>query len=215
MAFLDTNARALIDAYNRDRHGQRYNRTAEAVYAARRTLGDPLSPQFERHILDGLIRFGIRTKGGRAALKPRLQGCLEAVRKTTGLDRLRDLSLSTADLAALRPIITSAYDHLAPAGRLHPSKESHVAATKTLHWLFPDLFLIVDSNVAKAIREHFGARFRRSTQPGYCSDKYFSCLQEAQREIRSFGADRFRGLEPGTPEARIFDKIVFVVGRRL
>jgi hypothetical protein len=215
MPFLDGSARELIDAYNRDPAGRRYNQIAEGVYEARRTFADALSPQFECHILDGLVGFGIgiTIKGGRAALKPRLQSCLDAVRKTTAFDQLRDCRLTTADLVAIRPVITSAYDHLALPGTLHPLNQSHVAATKTLNWLFPDLFLIVDSNVAKTFREHFGVRFWRSTQPGYCSDKYFSCLWEAQKAIHSFGSDRFRQLESETPEARIFDKIAFIVGR--
>ena len=215
MPFLDESARELIDAYNRDPAGHRYNQIAAGVYKARRTFRDALSPQFECHILDGLIGFGIgiTIKGGFAALKPRLHSCLDAARKTMTLDQLRDCSLSTADLMAIRSVITSIYDYLAPPGTLHPSKQSHVAATKTLHWLFPDLFLIVDSNVAKTFREHFGVTFRRTTQPGYCSEKYFSCLREAQEAIRSFGVDRFRQLEPETPEARIFDKIAFIVGR--
>jgi hypothetical protein len=216
MPFLEESATELIDAYNHDSACQRYNQIATGVYKARRTLGDALSPQFECHILDGLIGFDIgRTiKGGRAALKPRLQSCLEAVRKTTAIDQLKNCNLTTADLVAIKPVIISAYDRLALLDTLHPLKQSHVAATKTLHWLFPDLFLMVDSNVAETFREYFGVRFIRSTQPGYCSDKYFICLWEAQKEIRSFGADQFRQLEPETPEARIFDKIAFIVGRR-
>lgn len=215
MPFLDGSARELINVYNRDPDGRRYNQIAEGVYNARRTIGDALSPQFERHILDGLVGFdAIRIEGGRAVLKPRLQSCLDTARKTTALDQLRDCRLTTADLVSIRPVIKSAYDLFALTGTLHPKKQSHVAATKTLHWLFPDLFLMVDSNVAEAFREHFGMKFRRSTQPGYCSQKYFSCLREAQKEIRSFGADQFRQLEPETPEARIFDKIAFIVGKQ-
>lgn len=213
MPLLSENAKELIEAYNRDRKGRRYNQIAAAVYTARCTIGDALSPEFECYILDGLIGFRIRIE--RAALKSRLRRCLDVVRRTTAIDQLKDCSLSTVDLVAIRQVITSAYNHFAQAGTLDPSKQQHVAATKTLHWLFPDLFLMVDSNVAKAFREHFGIRFRKSTQPGYSSDKYFTCLQEAQKEIRSFGADRFRGLEPSTPEARIFDKIAFMVGRQL
>ena len=101
---------------------------------------------------------------------------------------------------------------LAVPGTLDPEKQSHVATTKIFHWLFPELFLIVDSNVACAFRNHFGVKFRNSTQPGYSAERYIACLREAQRQIYSFGPERFRQLEAGTPEARVFDKIAFVVG---
>jgi hypothetical protein len=215
MSFLDGSARELINAYNCGRSGPRYNHIAAEVYKAR-ALADPLSPTFEGAILDGLMGFGmgITIKGGRSALGLRLERSLEAVRQRTALAQLGDCRLSSADLEAIKPIISSAYDCLALSGTLHPVKASHVGATKTLHWLFPDLFLIVDSNVAKAFRKHSGVGFRRSTQPGYCAEKYFTCLREAQKEIQSFRVDQFRQLDPLAPEARIFDKIAFVLGQR-
>lgn len=217
MPLLDASATKLIDDYNDGSAGRRYNQIPEAVYKTRRTLEDPLSPWFECAILDGLIGFGmgITIKGGRSALKPRLQVCLDALRGTGVLRQLKERCLSSADLRAMGNAIASAYDHFALPGTLHPTDQSHVGATKTLHWLFPELFLIVDSNVAKAFREHWGVRYRSTTQPGYSSNKYIACLLKAQKEIQSFGIEQFRQLEPGTPEARIFDKIVFVVGQRI
>jgi len=216
MRLLGECAAELIEAYNRDPRCHRYNQIALEVYEARRAIGDALSPQFQSRVLDGLIGFGIgiMIKGGRGALKARLQICLDVARKSTSISQLRDCQLSTVDLAAIKPVITSAYDHFSLPGTLHPLKQSHVAATKTLHWLFPDLFLMLDSNVAITFREHFGVKFRRSTQPGFSSDKYFCCLLGAQNEIRSFGVDRFRQLEWGTPETRIIDKIAFILGKR-
>ena len=111
--------------------------------------------------------------------------------------------------------IKTAYNCLALEGTLHPTDQSHVGATKTLHWLFPELFLNVDGNVARAYRTHYGVRFAKTTQPGYSSEKYLTCLQEAQKEIQLFGVESFRQLEPMTPVARIFDKLSFVVGQRI
>ena len=217
MPFLDENASDLINAYNRSPAGRRYNQVADEVYRARHTLGDPLSPEYVPHILTGLIGFdmGRTMEGGSSVFATRLRNCIEAARESAVLDKLRACRLSSADLAALKPVITSAYNCLGPSGTLHSANQSHVSATKTLHWLFPDLFLILDSNVTTAFREHFGVEFQKSTQPGYSSDRYFTCLREAQKEIRSFGVDRFRQLEPMTPEARIFDKVAFVAGQRV
>jgi hypothetical protein len=217
MPLLHGNARELIDSYNRGDRGPSYNQVAEKVYGIRRKLGDPLSPQFEAAVLDGLMGFGmgITIKGGRATLYPRLRSCLDTVRKSRVLDQFRDCCISSVDLRSARKGISTAYDCLALAGTLHPTDQSHVGATKTLHWLFPELFLIVDGNVAQAFRTHYGIRFSKTTQPGYSSEKYLACLEEAQKEIQSFGVEPFRRLEPMTPVARIFDKISFTVGKRL
>jgi hypothetical protein len=217
MPLLDGSAKELIDAYNCGPEGPRYNRVAAKVYAARLSHGDPLSPKFECAILDGLVGFGMaRTiKGGCTTLKPRLQRCLDMARKSTVLDQFRDSCLSCADLDASRSAITSVYNCFAQSGTLHPTDQSHVGATKTLHWLFPELFLIVDGNAARAFHAHFSVRLRNTTQPGYSAAKYIECLQKAQKEIQSFGVQQFRQLEPMTPEARIFDKIAFIVGQKL
>jgi len=215
MPFLD-HASELIAAYNRSPKNQAYNKVATEVYEARTTVGDPLSPQFEVYILKGLIGFDMaRTmKGGSAAFATRLHNCLDTVRRNAALDHLGNRCLSSVDFVAIRPLIISAYNFLALAGTLHPEKQSHVEATKIFHWLFPQLFLMIDSNVAKAFRKHFGIAFRKSTQPGYSSERYCACLQAAQNEVHSFGVERFRQLEPTMPEARIFDKIAFVVGQQ-
>ena len=59
MPILDGSARALIDSYNRSARGPGYNKIAEEVYGVRRLLGDPLSPEFEGAILNGLMGFGM------------------------------------------------------------------------------------------------------------------------------------------------------------
>jgi hypothetical protein len=125
------------------------------------------------------------------------------------IGEFREGRLSSVDLPAYVSEIESVYECLAHAGTLHPEDQSHVAATKVLHWLFPDLFLMLDSRVAGVFRDVFGVSFVKSTQPGYSAEKYVKCLQLAQSDIRSFGAERFRALEANTPEARIFDKVAW------
>ena len=217
MSLLDGNAGRFIVDYNHGPAGPRYNSVAGTVYRAGLEAGDTLSQRFESAILDGLIGFGmgITIKGSRFTLEPRLRHCMEALRNQPAIRVLKGLSLSSADFRACESAIVAAYDGLALAGTLHPGDQSHVGATKTLHWLFPSLFLMVDSNAARAYRTHFAVGFRKGTQPGYSSDRYLTCLRQAQGEIQVFGVEAFRNLEPDTPEARIFDKIAFVVGKRL
>jgi hypothetical protein len=217
VSLLDGNASCFIVDYDRDPAGRHYNSVAGAVYRAGLEAGETLSPQFEPAILDGLMGFGmgIAIKGGRLTLEPRLRQCMEVLRNQPAIRAFKGLFLSSADFRACESAITAAYNSLALAGTLHPEDQSHVGATKTLHWLFPNLFLMVDSHAARAYRTHFAVGFRKGTQPGYSSDRYLACLRQAQREIQMFGVEAFQQLEPGTPEARIFDKIAFVVGKRL
>ena len=212
---LNERAKERITEYNQNPCcGQRYNPAAKVVYQATRRFVDPFEPQFEPYIIFGLGQFDMgRTMV--AEFPNRLHCSLENLRKTTLLGKLRACCLSSADLSAYGSEIMSAYELLARTGTLHPTKQFHVGATKILHWLFPDLFLMLDRNVARAFRKHFGVKLRDTTQPGYSAQIYLSCLRSAQNEILSFGTDRFRQLEPDSPEARIFDKIAFVVGVRL
>jgi hypothetical protein len=197
MPLLNEHAKELIDDYNRNpRCKKRYNPAAEAVYQERRNLGDPLKLQFEPHIIVGLKSFDMgRTMV--AGFDDRLRSSLQAVRANPLIGTFKEYLLSSADLSANGSEIESVYDCLACPGRLHPRKQSHVAATKILHWLFPDLFLMLDSNVARAFRNHFGVRLNESTQPGYSAKIYLTCLKSAQNEIRTFGADRSVNLNQG------------------
>src|SRR5258708_3296856 len=126
MPLLDERATELIERYNRDPAGQKYNEIASKVYEARRTFGDSL--EFESYILNGLIGFdmGRTMKGGSAAFASRLRCCLEAARKNASFDELRNRRLSSTDFVAIRPVIVSVYDCLAAPGTLHPKNSSHV-----------------------------------------------------------------------------------------
>jgi hypothetical protein len=206
---LDERAKQLIADYNRmPLCAKRYNPAAEQVYQARRRFGDPLLCEFEPYIVTGLKRFDMgRTMA--VDFPNRLRNSLRVVRMRPLIGKFRECRLSAVDLSAFGSEIEAIYECLAPAGTLHPENQSHVAATKILHWLFPDLFLMLDSRVAGVFRDVFGVRFVKSTQPGYSAEKYLQCLQLAQDDIRSFGVERFRSLEVNTPEARIFDKIAW------
>jgi hypothetical protein len=210
MRILSECAVEVIGEYNRNpRCAKRYNPAAEVIYKARRRFeGDPLAPEFEPYIISGLKSFDMgRTMT--ADFPSRLRDSLQAIRKRPLIRKVGEFRLSSIDLPAYGRDIEAVYECLAQAGTLHPKNQSHVAATKTLHWLFPDLFLMLDSKVAGTFRDALGVSFVKSKQPGYSAQKYVECLRLAQAEICSFGAERFRRLEAGTPEARIFDKIAW------
>ncbi len=214
MRILD-NAPQSLEEYNSG--CLHYNLIAQGVYQARERIRDPLSLEFRPYIVAGLIGFDMRRTMGKNPYSPegkfwpRLSECLEA---PDGLAGLAEMNLATANLGSISSVIETAYNRIADRCGV-TEKKFHVGATKVLHWLFPELFIILDRNAAAAFQKHHQVDFRQTTQPGYESKKYFECLVKAQEEIKQFGLDRFRALEPPTPLARIFDKIAFVVGAGL
>jgi len=209
MRLLDERAKALIAAYNANpRCANRYNPAAEKIYRERLRIGDPLLPEFEPCIVYGLKRFDMGRVMG-PDFSVRLRRSLQDVRTLPFVTTFRASCLSSVDLSFHGSEIMRAYQCLAPEGILHPKKQCHVAATKILHWLFPGLFLMMDSKVAQTFRSVFGVAYVKSTRPGYSAERYLQCLQLAQADIRLFGAARFEMLEANTPEARIFDKIAW------
>lgn len=216
-SLLDERAQEHVASYNRD--CVHYNLIADGVYRARRGLGDPLSPDFQPFIVAGLLGFDMgRTMGvgGVYSIKNgfagRLRALIGALRGQLA-EFMEVGDLVTADLSKIKPIIESTYNVLAAKCALGGDKSFHVGATKILHWLVPDLFIMVDRNVARAFRKYLSVDFNGTTQPGYCAERYIVCLMKAQQEIRRFGPARFSGLNnPGTPVARVFDKVAFIRG---
>ncbi len=90
-----------------------------------------------------------------------------------------------------------------------------VGASKILHFLNPNAFIIIDSNASRAFSLTHNVSFRGSTQPGYTGKKYSECMGYAQDDIYSYGYKAFRDLESGTPLCRIYDKLTFVTGSRV
>lgn len=202
-----------------------YNLVADGVYAKRRDMSDPSGPAFEPYLIAALLAFdmgrmmgsGLRNRydykaGGFAT---RLYALLAHIRPT--LAPLMHEQITTIDLERHADAIRTVYDLLATSGdgRLgaHPTT-FHVGATKLLHLLNPELFLIVDSNAARALRSAYGIPYETSGRPGYSADRYLDALRAVQQAIVAYGPDAFATLERGTPLTRIFDKIAFTSGMK-
>jgi len=213
---LNERARDCVALY--DAGFVHYNLIADGVYRARKKVGGPLQPEFERFIVAGLLGFDMGRTMGREdryslnmGFARRLHDCLVRLRSDLQ-ELLEGGTLPAANLPGLRRAIGRIYDSLSARGTLS-TKSFHVGATKILHWLFPDLCIMLDQNVARAFSASGLIDFKGTTQPGYCSQKYFECIQMAQEEVRCFGLARFVSLdEAETPIARIFDKVAFVTG---
>jgi hypothetical protein len=193
MPLLNERAKELIAEYNRTpRCRERYNPAANAVYLALRECGDPFEPRFEHHIITGLKKFDMgRTMA--EGFSTRLHCALQAIRRKPQIDGWQDCPLSSIDLWAHGSRMVSVYECLASVGTLDPRKQSHVAATKILHWLFPDLFLMLDSKVAGTFRE-----FVR------CEILQINATRLCRRKILTVPSSRSGGhslLRPGTIQA--------------
>lgn len=81
-----------------------------------------------------------------------------------------------------------------------------------MHFLGPELFIMVDSNAARAFKTAHNVPFKNTTQPGYSADQYIRCMNLARADISEFGSDNFKALEPDIPITRIYNKLTFVTG---
>jgi hypothetical protein len=213
-------AKEKIRRFNR--MGLHYNLVAGQIYQERyRGNTDPFSRSYLQYIVAGLISFDIgRMMGGSRYdfegdfFASRLERKLETIKVL--MDPLMSVSLPDVDLVRHQQPILGAYDCLSADGNgsLNEDNKDHfyVGATKILHFLNPGLFIMVDSNAAKAFRKAHNIGFRKGTAPGYCADRYLECMKCAQKDIRLFGIERFQTLDPSVPLTRIYDKLTFVTG---
>lgn len=121
-------------------------------------------------------------------------------------------SIFNANIDNLSNNISQAYEILANGGQNGLNAQGndfHVGATKLLHFINPELFMIIDSNTASTLRNNFEIPYRNTAQPGYSSAKYIQSLTAIKTLLVDYGENQFRSLEPATPVMRIFDKIAF------
>jgi hypothetical protein len=219
---MTSNAKEKIEEFNSI--GLHYNIVADAVYKKRTDLDSPFNPEYLPYIVAALISFEMeRMMGPDRASRYDTEVGGFATLLSQKLAKIQPLiahliraNLTSLDIEKERQSITAAYEVLAKAGKddgLNRRKSDfHVGATKILHFLNPDAFLIIDSNAARAFRSFHNMTFRNAAPQGYSSSKYISCMKCAQKDILDCGVGHFRALEPNTPIGRIYDKLTFITG---
>jgi hypothetical protein len=221
---ITENASEKISYFNKI--GLHYNLVAEAVYSFRQTCEDPFNKVFLPYIVAGLMSFDMTrmmgkdpigrydtNAGGFAAY---LEKKLNSIKPM--ISHLVNIDLKVLDLIKDGPMIAEAYEQLAAEGEHslnHRSGRFPVGASKILHFLNPNAFIIIDSNASRAFRLAHKISFRGSTLPGYNGKKYSECMGYAQVDISNYGYKAFCELESGTPICRIYDKLTFVTGSRM
>lgn len=203
--------------------GLHYNLAADAIYNFRQICNDPLSKTYLHYIIAGLMAFDMARMMGKDQLgrydinvngfAARLNNKLNLIKPA--ISHLLHYHIKDLDLVKDGPVIAEIYDQLAEDGVNSLNCRGGrfpVGASKVLHFLNPDAFIIIDSNAARAFRVSHNLSFRDSTQPGYTGAKYVKCLELAQADINSYGYKAFCELESGTPLCRIYDKLTFITG---
>ena len=211
---------------NFNKLGLHYNLVANAVYKLRNSFPDPFGMEYMPYIIAALVSFDMgrmmgpdamsrydKEAGGFATL---LEKKLNAIRPY--ISHLVDSRIDVISPRCEAEKIKKAYDILSSPGKEGLNQRGGgfpVGATKILHFINPQAFIIVDSNAARAFKRSHHVPFRNSTQPGYSSEKYIDCMECAKKDILNYGVEDFCALEEGVPIARIYDKLTFMTGSKL
>lgn len=220
---ITMNASEKIRKFNE--RGLHYNLVADEVYRIRNSKLDPFDNEYMPYIIAALISFDMgRMMGSNAESRYDIkrEGFANHLLKKLNtikpyIDHLMKLRLEDFSLSSEKENIKMAYSILSSGGKdgLNQKQgEFHVGSTKILHFMNPRLFIIVDSNAARAFKLSHRVNFRNTTQPGYSKDKYIECMEHARTDILNFGVDEFCALDKGVPIARIYDKLTFMTGSK-
>jgi hypothetical protein len=197
-----SNAPEKINRYNQV--CVHYNLVANGVYKARASMNDLFGTDYLPYIVAALISFDLGRMMGEGISRYdlhaggfafKLHNKLLAIKPI--ISHLININLCDVNIAEKKSNIITAYERLALSGEGCLNQKGHefpVGATKILHFINPELFLIIDSNSAVAFRDFHGINYRNSTQPGYTGEKYVRCLEYAKKDIITFGVKEFCSL---------------------
>lgn len=209
-----------------NQRGLHYNLVADEVYKKRNSISDPFHPEYLPYIVAGLISFDMeRMMGSPAESKydTNMEGFahnlsikLEKIKPC--IRHLMKLPIEALDIQFNKENIKTAYHILSAKGKDGLNRTGggfYVGATKILHFLNPEAFIIIDSNASRAFKRIYSINLRSTTQPGYSSERYIYCMEHAKMDILNFGVKEFRSLEKGIPITRIYDKLTFMTGAKM
>jgi hypothetical protein len=198
------------------------------------------TPQLIDDITAGLISFDMqRMMGKRKYLTAgksswATQLVRKLVRHKNTLNELKDSRLESLDFTfpALADKVVTIFDELAKKDSSglnfsSPNKGFQVGASKILHFLIPDLFIIIDSNARAELAKHHGFNKYKKID----GKRYVAAMQLYQKELSVWAKDNsdpdFSSLialdaswqhhcgERPTPLPRIIDKCTFSGDRPL
>ena len=189
----------LDQAIEKIRHFNSIGIHYEAVYhhvmAKRQEIKEIFNPDFIDNITAGLISFDMQRmmgsskymSDGKDSWASKVQKKLSSHQAT--LQEYRSLSLQNIDLSktAIRNDILIIFNELSKSGkdglnRRKPSERFPVGASKILHFLIPDLFIIVDSNARRELAKFHGIKESRKFDGEY----YLDAMEAYQKELKTW-----------------------------
>ncbi len=211
---------ARIHQYNSQPEACVYNRAYHSVLEARQgslclvdKSGSVSDPSIET-IRQALLAFDMGRQVDRnQSFNSRLRAKLNKDEVKMSLTKFREYTISSPKIAQLETDVENVYEVLSASGEDSLSKRHdhfYVGATKTLNFMFPELFVIVDSNVKMAVhRSSEGIEF------GKYWDIMILCGRELFEWEQHYGdLDSLLRLDTKpTTITRIFDKCAFVLGK--
>jgi len=226
------NASEKVERFNRI--GVHYEAVYHHVIRRRLAISEIYNNEYIDCLVAGLISFDMQRMmgkkkylaGGDESWAVRLKNKLDAHRSELDLlftNRIQDIDL---EKEGLRTTIASIFDDLSKPGLDGLSKRNvkesfPVGASKILHFLIPDLFVIVDSNARRELALYHD--FPKSKMDGHLYHQAMKTYQlelfawkdrysdnEFDRLIETDGVWRLYCGERSTPIPRIIDKCTFV-----
>jgi len=144
--------------------------------------------------------------------KDRLKQKLEAGETKEVLKKFRNVQIYSPNLKEIKSDAEKLYNTLSVSGEdgLSARKDCFdVGATKIMNFLFPDLFVIVDKNVKKALHKSGPLNFKKYW------DIMMICHEELDEWKKSHGTlgNLLELDSKPTTLTRIFDKCAFIMGK--
>jgi len=215
--------RASIKISKFNRYCLHYNLVADAAYRKLKNVNNPFSLAYRPYIVAALISFDMARMMGRGVEQKydkKMKGFASKLNQKMNEVRPHLKSFIDKDISDWvqhkhAQKIKVVYNILSTGGKngLHGGGyKFHVGATKILHFINPNFFPIIDSNAATALRELHDLPYKKSTQPGYSTDRYVQSISVIKSIIETYEKDRFQKIEPESPIMRIFDKLTFSYG---
>jgi hypothetical protein len=190
-------AREKIDRFNK--LGVHYNIVANHVYEKRKSFSDLFGADYLPYLVAALISFDMERMMGQGTEKKydvttggfatRLHKKLTAIKPK--IEHLNKINLVDVDLEGEQENIESAYKELSARGADGLNQKGgdfHVGTTKILHFLNPELFLIVDSNAAQAFSQcHHRIKYR--VLPAFPCDFFLGLIDSGHERYQTVRAD--------------------------
>jgi hypothetical protein len=225
MGTIFKNVGEKIKKYDEQRRGKLYNEAYQSVLKARgenSSLVDDdgnVSEESLKTIEKALKKFGMARFGKMDdKFVDKLRKKLNDTKAI--LVKFRNLQIESQDWQRYEEDVKKLYDTLSVGGKDGLSADGDrfdVGATKIMNFLFPELFVMVDKNVATTLTKLGLVKFsRKGSTHHYCFEKYWKVMRICYDELGQYKkhgdlSDLLKLDKWPTTLTRIFDKCAFVM----